>query len=77
MVADLTRVISNSHDWDELVWAWRGWRDVTGKGVAGMKANYTKFVSLQNKAARMNGSVGAGCNQRERGEGRPWWGGVP
>jgi len=46
--------MSSSRDWDELVWAWRGWRDATGRK---MKKNYTDFANLMNKAAKMNGNV--------------------
>ena len=38
-----------SRDWDRLVWAWKGFRDVTGPPI---KQNYTKYVELVNKAAK-------------------------
>jgi len=44
--------MATSRDWEELTWAWREWRSQTGKK---MKSNYTDFVELLNKAARLNG----------------------
>jgi len=49
---DLTRIVATSRDWDELLWAWKGWRDVTGKR---MKSSYAKLVELLNYATRKNG----------------------
>ncbi len=44
--------MSNSRDWDELVWAWEGWRNASGRQMPEM---YTEFAALQNVAAEMNG----------------------
>ena len=44
--------MAESRDWDELVWAWRGWRDESG---AKMPDDYERFIELQNQAATMNG----------------------
>ena len=44
--------MSTSHDWEELTWAWKGWRDVTGRK---MKDKYAEAVTLMNKAARKQG----------------------
>lgn len=41
-----------SRDYDELLWAWKGWRDATGPF---MKDNYAEFVSLSNEAVRKLG----------------------
>jgi len=46
--------MAKSRDWEELVWAWREWRRVTGRR---MKSNYSEFVDLHNKAARRNGKT--------------------
>lgn len=48
---DLENIMSNSTDWDELLWAWEGWRNETGRH---MPNDYEKFVNLANEAARMN-----------------------
>jgi len=45
--------MATSRDWEELEWAWREWRSQTGRK---MKSNYTEFVQLHNKAARLNGN---------------------
>ena len=42
----------NSTDWEELVWAWDGWRANTGALMPDM---YEEYVSLLNLAATMNG----------------------
>ncbi|ESO05113.1 hypothetical protein HELRODRAFT_111546 [Helobdella robusta] len=49
---DLSGVIAKSNDLDELTWAWKGWRDASGKLMPDM---YEEFVSLLNKAAKING----------------------
>ena len=45
-IAGLMRLTSTSRDWDELLWAWEGWRNVSGKE---MKPLYIKMVLLLNK----------------------------
>jgi peptidyl-dipeptidase A len=49
---DLSYIIATSTDWDELLWAWQGWRDASGKQ---MPDTYEEFVGLLNEAARLNG----------------------
>lgn len=49
---DMTRIVASSRDWEELVWAWQGWRDVTGRK---MRKPFIEFSQLLNKAARLNG----------------------
>ncbi|KAK3579290.1 hypothetical protein CHS0354_033370 [Potamilus streckersoni] len=44
---DLTDIITNSRDYDELKAAWKGWRDASGKK---MKQLYPQFVELLNEA---------------------------
>jgi len=44
--------MATSRDWEELTWAWREWRNQTGRK---MKTNYAEFVKIHNKAARLNG----------------------
>ena len=51
---DLTEILASSTDWDELLWAWQGWRDVSGKT---MPDQYEEFAGLLNKAAGLNGKV--------------------
>jgi peptidyl-dipeptidase A len=49
---DLTAIMASSTDWDELLWAWEGWRNVSGRLMPDM---YEEFVSLLNQAAVLNG----------------------
>ena len=54
--AGLTRLLASSRDYDELLWAWKGWRDVTGPL---MKDGYEQFVSLSNEAVQTLGKHSA------------------
>lgn len=49
---DLTDLITNNRNYDELTAAWKGWRDVSG---AKMKNMYVEFVELMNKAIKAGG----------------------
>ncbi|XP_032891036.1 angiotensin-converting enzyme isoform X3 [Amblyraja radiata] len=49
---DLTHILATSNDYDELLFAWEGWRNASGKK---MRTNFKKYVQLSNKAARLNG----------------------
>lgn len=51
-VLDLTQIVALSTDWDELLWAWDGWRRESGANMPNM---YEEFAALQNLAATMNG----------------------
>ena len=53
--AGLTRLMASSRDYDELLWAWKGWRDVTRPL---MKDGYQKFVNLSNEAVQTLGMRG-------------------
>ena len=44
--------MATSRDYDELLRAWQGWRDVSGKL---MKDDYVEFVTLSNEAINMSG----------------------
>lgn len=50
--SDLTDIMATSRDYDELLFAWKGWRDASGKKI---KNNYKRYVELSNKAAVLNG----------------------
>lgn len=47
----ITDIMANSRDYDELLWAWKGWHDASGKK---MRSTFTETVQIQNKAAREN-----------------------
>lgn len=49
---DLTNIMTNSRNYDELRNAWKGWRDVSG---AKMRQQYTEWVALMNKAIKAGG----------------------
>ncbi|XP_071802040.1 angiotensin-converting enzyme 2-like isoform X2 [Asterias amurensis] len=48
----LGKVMATSEDWDELLWAWQGFRDEVG---IPNKPLYKEYVALANEAARLNG----------------------
>ncbi|XP_076856780.1 angiotensin-converting enzyme isoform X2 [Brachyhypopomus gauderio] len=49
---DLTKIMAESRDYDELVFAWQGWRNASGREL---RQSYTRYVELANLAARKNG----------------------
>jgi peptidyl-dipeptidase A len=49
---ELSEIIRSSRDWDELLWAWTSWRDVTGPGI---REKFSEIVSLMNNTAIENG----------------------
>ncbi|XP_013379232.1 angiotensin-converting enzyme [Lingula anatina] len=54
---DLVNLMMTSRDYDELLWAWKSWRDVTGPPIRDL---YREFVVFQNKAAKENGFADMG-----------------
>lgn len=48
-ISDLLEVVATSRNYTELLTAWKGWRDATGKK---MKDKYAKFVELSNEGVR-------------------------
>ncbi|KAL4228517.1 hypothetical protein ACF0H5_011565 [Mactra antiquata] len=49
---DLTDLITNSRDYEELKDAWKGWRDASG---AQMRSLYQEYVQLMNQAIKAEG----------------------
>ncbi|XP_011602426.2 angiotensin-converting enzyme [Takifugu rubripes] len=49
---DLQKIMAESRDYDELLFAWKGWRDSAGKVL---RQGYKRYVELANKAATLNG----------------------
>lgn len=45
--------MAESRDYDELLFAWKGWRDSSGKVI---REDYKRYVELANKAATLNGA---------------------
>ncbi|XP_066442305.1 angiotensin-converting enzyme isoform X2 [Eleutherodactylus coqui] len=58
---DLTEIMAKSRDYDELLFAWKGWRDSSGKQ---MRTNYIEYVNLANEAARLNNHADNGAYWR-------------
>jgi len=46
--------MAESRDYDELLFAWKGWRDSAGKVL---RQDYKRYVELANKAAQLNGTT--------------------
>lgn len=44
--------MATSRKHDELLWAWKGWRDKAGRAILPF---FPKYVELTNKAAWLNG----------------------
>ncbi|XP_038634663.1 angiotensin-converting enzyme [Scyliorhinus canicula] len=55
---DLTEIMATSNDYNELLFAWKGWRDASGKK---MRTDYKRYVKLSNKAAKLNGHADTGA----------------
>ncbi|XP_056432698.1 angiotensin-converting enzyme [Gadus chalcogrammus] len=49
---DLQKIMAESRDYDELLFAWKGWRDSAGKGL---RKDFERYVELANTAAKLNG----------------------
>ncbi|XP_063603044.1 angiotensin-converting enzyme-like [Penaeus indicus] len=47
----LENVMAVNRDYEELKYYWEQWREVSGKPI---KENYTRYITLQNKAAELN-----------------------
>jgi peptidyl-dipeptidase A len=56
---EITAIMTSSKSYDELEWAWKEWRDNSGKL---MRTEYKKYVDLVNKAATLNGNYRAIIN---------------
>ncbi|XP_071837203.1 angiotensin-converting enzyme-like [Apostichopus japonicus] len=57
----LTRIMSTSRDYDELLWAWQSWRDEVGPSA---KDDYIRYVELKNEAAKANDQPDSGAYWR-------------
>ncbi|KAM9210811.1 angiotensin-converting enzyme isoform 1-T1 [Dugong dugon] len=58
---DLTKLMATSRNYEELLWAWEGWRDKVGRAILPL---FPKYVELSNKAAKLNGYKDAGDSWR-------------
>ena len=51
---EISHVMTTSEDYDELSYTWKEWRDKSGKL---MRNGYKDYVSLVNKAAKLNSKI--------------------
>ena len=51
---DLGDLMAHSRDYDELEWAWKGWRDAVGPKIGEL---YPTYVELKNEAATLAGRL--------------------
>ncbi|XP_074199548.1 angiotensin-converting enzyme isoform X1 [Camelus bactrianus] len=58
---DLSNLMATSRNYEELLWAWKGWRDKVGRAIL---PHFPRYVELTNKAARLNGYVDGGDSWR-------------
>ena len=49
---NLSDIMAKSTDFDELAWAWKGFRDKVG---VPNKPHYIRYVELSNEIAKANG----------------------
>ncbi|XP_065573989.1 angiotensin-converting enzyme-like [Artemia franciscana] len=49
---DLTRIMSKSRDFDELLFTWKAWHDASGQPI---REKFNRYVELSNEAASLNG----------------------
>jgi len=55
---EISSIMTNSENYDELQWAWKEWRDKSGKLI---REDYKKYVEISNKAAVLNGESLFSC----------------
>ncbi|KAL7869846.1 hypothetical protein AOLI_G00138340 [Acnodon oligacanthus] len=55
---DLNKIMAESRDYDELLFAWQGWRNASGREL---RQSYERYVELANLAARSNGHADNGA----------------
>uniref|UniRef100_A0A667J0K3 Angiotensin-converting enzyme n=1 Tax=Lynx canadensis TaxID=61383 RepID=A0A667J0K3_LYNCA len=58
---DLTNLMATSRKYEDLLWAWKSWRDKVGRAILPF---FPKYVELANKAAKLNGYEDAGDSWR-------------
>lgn len=44
--------MATSRKYEDLLWAWKSWRDKVGRAILPF---FPKYVELANKAAKLNG----------------------
>lgn len=51
---DLTNMMATSRKYEELLWAWKSWRDKVGRAILPF---FPKYVEFSNKIAKLNGEL--------------------
>nr|CAD7196975.1 unnamed protein product [Timema douglasi] len=62
---DLTKILENSRDPEELKHVWLKWRDATGRR---MKDMFVQYVELENESARLNSEKEPSATVREKSQ---------
>lgn len=60
---ELIKIMAESRDPDELLWAWHGWRNAAGRPV---RNNFKTYMELLNIGAKQNGYANFGEFLREK-----------
>lgn len=60
---ELIKIMAESRDPDELLWAWHGWRNAAGRPV---RNNFKTYMALLNIGAKQNGYANFGEFLREK-----------
>uniref|UniRef100_A0A673G0M1 Angiotensin-converting enzyme n=1 Tax=Sinocyclocheilus rhinocerous TaxID=307959 RepID=A0A673G0M1_9TELE len=55
---NLNKIMAESRDYDELLFAWQGWRNASGREL---RNSYKRYVELANLAAKSNGHTDNGA----------------
>ncbi|KAI7797162.1 putative angiotensin-converting enzyme [Triplophysa rosa] len=58
---DLNKIMAQSRDYGELLFAWQGWRNASGREL---RSSYKRYVELANLAAQSNGHTDNGASWR-------------
>ncbi|XP_043682054.1 angiotensin-converting enzyme-like [Vespula pensylvanica] len=59
---DISKIMTQSKDYDELLYYWHAWHEAIGPPL---KNNFMRYVQLSNQASRLNGFADTGDQMRE------------
>lgn len=51
---DISKIMTQSKDYDELLYYWHAWHEAIGPPL---KNNFMRYVQLSNQASRLNGKM--------------------
>ena len=52
LITDVSRIMTQSRDYDELLHYWQAWHEAVGPPL---KNKFIRYVQLANQAAKLNG----------------------